>query len=757
MRYTARVRAADYAISRILPEDLRQEKYDLSAKGVDVLAARIARAHPDKYADLIKQIGDLGRHAAWTSGYTVTPKDLRPVIDKQQYFARLDAEISAVDAEPGLDDKERKRLKNEVRLRYSDLMSKDTATAAVAGRNSIAMATQSGARGNAGHLQAILTSPGVYTDEKDRIIPLFVRSSFAEGVRPAESLAGTYGGRKSVLSTKIATAKGGFFSKMLAQTAARYNVTAQDCGTGNGLDLSADDGSLRGRVLARPTAGYESGTVIDRHVAQDLRKAGKPVIVRSPMTCSAPHGLCAKCFGLESDGRFPKVGEHIGETASTSVGEPVTQMALNCLAAGTKVLMADLSSKSIEKIVVGDSVMGSNLAGEQFVVAVTHTWDQGMQAVRMYFFGEENEGQSVTATPEHKVLTYDGRVRSKRMLSELGDSVRALDVDGATILNSHKSGGYQHCFDITVDHPDELFVLTNGLIVSNSKHSGGQAKGGKKEFSGFDVISQFVQVPTEFKDRAAVAEKGGHVDSIDDAPQGGSYVTVDGERHFVLPGLAVNVKVGDTVEAGHQLSDGLVNPADIVRLRGLGEGRRYFADRFEKILTDSGMPPHRRRLEVIARAAVDNLRVEDGDDSHDWLPDDNVTEAQFASSYRKPENTVRGKASTAVGKYLQAPALHYGIGTKLTPSMADRLDQAGFEVETSDYRPPVDPEMRRLQTATHGSGDWLADMSTSYLKGQLRHNTERASDTNVKENYHYAPRLAVGVDFGKKVGESGMF
>ena len=961
----------------------------MSGKGIERLMARLARAHPDKYAHVTKQIGDLGRNAAWFSGFTVAPRDLDPVIDKQKYFGRMDAEMSALDKEKGLSEDERKKLRNEIRLRYSDLIGKDTATAAYAAGNAISRSTQSGARGNSGHLQAILSTPGIYTDSKDNIIPLFVRNSFAEGLRPAESLAGTYGGRKAVTATKTGTAQGGFASKMLAQIASHYNVTANDCGTANGIDLPADDPSLRGRVLAKDTGGHAAGTIIDRHVRADILKAGKPVIVRSPMTCGARHGLCAKCFGLESDGRMPKIGDSIGETAANSIGEPLTQGALNtkhnCLYVNdTEILTTSGERKMITNMVAGDQVIGVSEYGTRIPTSVEAVIDQGLQPVTRYNFAAprgRTAWLSVSSTPEHQVLTRNGKqaigstdhillpraVAVAGGLSEplaffagfyLGDGIRyATDVkaqslkitcaepetaeqlhtylkgrgmslkkrkrshdwavvkDEVTSPRDPKTGrmvpGDRHpceillkrlgrancytnektipdevwtwddesvaafisgfvtadgsiypdesgslavsfssasrdmmvrfvqllwsrvgvisscitrtakaegsstrksdqwqitvggrnelailsawlqpmgpkaakaeelraslpppdrsavimrllnseylgllpCADISVAAANELFSLSNGAVVKNS----GQAKGGKKDFSGFDVVSQFVQIPTEFKDRAAVAEVPGTVESVVDAPQGGQYITVEGKKHFALPGFGATVKTGDNVEAGQIISGGLASPADITRLRGLGEGRRYFADRLEKILQDSNQPPNRRRVEVIARAAVDNIRVLDGDKSHDWLPDDEVREADYNATYKKPANTIKGKASNSVGQYLQAPALHYSIGTKLTPSMTKRLDEAGYDVETSDHKPRAEAEMRRLQTAAHGSGDWLVDLSTSYIKSQMRDNAERATDTNVEKNYHYAPRLAVGVGFGANATKDGTF
>jgi hypothetical protein len=67
-----------------------------------------------------------------------------------------------------------------------------------------------------------------------------------------------------------------------------------------------------------------------------------------------------------------------------------------------------------------------------------------------------------------------------------------------------------------------------------------------------------------------------------------------------------------------------------------------------------------------------------------------------------------------------------------------------------------------LRTASHGSGDWLASMGTSYLSAQMRDSLERGDDTNVKSNPHYGPRLAFGGDlgeggFGENIRRTGRF
>jgi hypothetical protein len=752
------MKAVDFAVSRILPEDMRQSDYDLSKKGMANIMAQVASRYPDRFGEIAQKLGNLGRNAAWYQGYTTSGADTRPIIDTSRYYAQMDAELDDLRKQK-LDKDEFGDQRNEIYMKYSDMIEKDTMKAALSGGNNFARAVASGARGNAAHVKAILSTPGIYSDSKGRTIPLFVRNSFAGGLRPAEVLAGTYGARTAVISTKKSTAKGGDLLKIMTQGTLNYNVTEKDCGVENGIDLPSDDDSLTGRVLAAASGDLPAGTVIDRQALARLRKTGKPVMVRSAMTCNAAHGLCSKCVGVQADGYFPKIGESVGVTASAAIGEPIVQGALNCLVEGTMVRMADRSRKPIEEIAVGDEVMGADTSGKTFVVKVTHTWDQGLQEVNRYTYAIHDTKVEVVCTADHPILqtTEDGRFSKQPagVNSNTAHAVISEHPDFPTYLRilapreKIETMGTAHCFDISVDHPDELFVLDNGLIVKNTKHNSGMAKG-KKSFSGFNYISQFVQIPDEFKDKAAVSERDGMVENIEDAPQGGKFITVSGERHFALPGFEPTVKVGDKVEAGDQLSDGLVNPSDIVRLRGLGEGRRYYAERLGQILTDSGNPPDKRNVEILARSAVDSYITEDPDEDSPFQPDESVRSSDFSRGYTPPKDTADTHITKAIGSYLQKPALHYTIGTRLTPKMADRLQSAGIEsVSASRTEPWFKPEMMRLRTAAHDSKDWLVSMGTSYLSSQMRDALERGDETNVQENYHFGPRLAYGADAGK--------
>lgn len=421
-------------------------------------------------------------------------------------------------------------------------------------------------------------------------------------------------------STKRATAKGGDLAKQMVQSAANLVVSENDCGAANGIDLDSDDKSLRGRVLARDAGNIPAGTVLDKNSLANIRKQGaEKIIVRSAMTCQSKEGVCARCMGLNALGKFPARGDAVGITAAQSIGEPITQGALNV------------------------------------------------------------------------------------------------------------------------------------------KHQGGAA-GADRRYAGFSVINQFVQTPDTFPDKAVLSKIEGQVNSVIEAPQGGFYITVDNEPHYIAPGYPVTVKVGDRVEAGDTMSEGLADPGEVVELRGLGEGRKYYSDKLKQLLDDSGMEADRRNTELMARAALDHLQITDVKEDDEYLPDDVVSYSYFSNRYTPPKDTAKFKSDKAVGTYLQSPALHYTIGTKITPKIANHLKSSGFEeVFASQDSPTFKPHMVRLRAATHHGTDWLASMHTSYLKKQLSDSAIRGEESNIENNIHFAPRLAIGTNFGENIEQTGKF
>ncbi len=68
------------------------------------------------------------------------------------------------------------------------------------------------------------------------------------------------------------------------------------------------------------------------------------IYVRSPLTCEAEHGVCAKCYGLDlSNHKIVNVGESVGIVAAQSIGEPGTQLTMRTFHTGGIATTADIT------------------------------------------------------------------------------------------------------------------------------------------------------------------------------------------------------------------------------------------------------------------------------------------------------------------------------------------------------------------------------------------------------------------------------
>ena len=337
--------------------------------------------------------------------------------------------------------------------------------------------------------------------------------------------------------------------------------------------------------------------------------------------------------------------------------------------------------------------------------------------------------------------------RKGRMLADRLAGLPQDDIAGYYHRRLQEVVGVQPTYDLEVDHADHLFVLANGLIVSNSaKHSGGVA-GQEKAVGGFAYINQLIQTPKKMQGGAAHATVDGMVQRIEPAPAGGHYVTIGGEKHYVGEGFDLKVKKGDEIEAGDMLSDGIPNPAIITRYKGVGEGRRYFVNEFRKAMAGSGMQGHRRNIELLARGLINHVQLTEETD--DNAPDDIVPYSTLEHTYKPREGHERLTPKKALGQYLERPVLHYTIGTKIRPSMLRDFDDFGVqEIPVHRNPPPFVPHMVRGMYQLQHDPDWMTQMYGSGLKKSLLESVARGG-TSEERGTSFIPSLATGTDFGE--------
>lgn len=283
----------------------------------------------------------------------------------------------------------------------------------------------------------------------------------------------------------------------------------------------------------------------------------------------------------------------------------------------------------------------------------------------------------------------------------------------------------------------------------SSKHSGGVAGAGKT-VSGFKALNQMTQVPKAYPGGAAHSDLDGRVQSITDAPTGGKFISIGGKNHYVATGFDLKVKEGDEVEAGDVLSEGLPNPAKIVQYKGVGEGRRYFVKAFKNAMQDAGLGSPRgtrRNLEVVARGLINHVRLTE--EMGDHVSGDVVTYDQLEHSWEPRAGFRRMRPEAAVGKYLERPVLHHSIGTRVTKSMLNEMNEFGVkDLNVHDDPPPFEPEMIRGMENLQHDPDWMVNQLGSNLQKSMSKGVHRGAITN-ENGTSFVPALANPVQFGR--------
>jgi len=77
----------------------------------------------------------------------------------------------------------------------------------------------------------------------------------------------------------------------------------------------------------------------------------------------------------------------------------------------------------------------------------------------------------------------------------------------------------------------------------------------------------------------------------------------------------IRVKSGDIVEAGQRLTDGALNPHDVMRILGKAAAQRYLITEVQRVYRQQGVDINDKHIEVIVRQMIRKEKVEDGGDT----------------------------------------------------------------------------------------------------------------------------------------------
>lgn len=730
-------------VKSALPQKYKSYAQDSLTKGkLQNLTTSLAKEDPDAYIQILHKLNHIGQTVVSNYGKdtTVTLDDLDAGAQVKRSREKLQQLVKAILQRKDLTTKQKQQKVIQLGYKYTSKLKDLGLQDANKRKTGIANQIASGSRGNPVQLMQLIIGDMQMRDAANRDIPYLATMPYVDGDSPMSYWASGMSGRKSTYDTQAATGNVGYLSKQATNTVHNTPIIMQDCGTTDtGIPVNASDVENVGSMLLNKWRNYPAGTFVTQ---QMLQKANddQQFIVRSPTTCKAKHGVCAKCAGIQQNGKLPVIGSYVALNAVKSFVQPLTQVGISCLHPDTPVRMSYGSIKALKQIKVGDTVIGVSKDGVSKSVKVTHTFNNGIQPVYLFTYSNGYTKLSIACTQQHKLLQIIEDQTNKPKILPAGykcKDIAVLKLEGMEYnkgftgqenlipykLVEKKFLGQMQTRDIEVDHPDHLFLLGNGIICSNSKHGSGM--GGKKvqdpdgddQPTGFDSIKRMLLAPSTFPGGAVLSQVDGRISAVRPAPQGGNYITVGTTTIYSPRVRRVTVKVGDTVQAGDMLTNGVPNPMQIVKYKGIGQGRQYFMNKLFQLLPNSSAGTTRRNLQQFSRAMINKVKITQEQGFKGHYPGDIVDYDDITSDWQPRENSKEMSTKDATGKYLQKPVLYFSIGTRITPNVAKKLQKYGYnKILVNQKQPPFQPQFISSKSFVLNDRNWLPRLNGQRLK-----------------------------------------
>ncbi len=621
--------------------------------------------------------------------------------------------------------------------------------------NPIRMMADSGARGSREQVRQLAGMRGLMSKPSGEIIETPITANFREGLSVLEYFISTHGARKGLADTALKTADSGYLTRRLVDVAQDVIVSEEDCGTIDGITVSAimEGGdileSLRDRIVGRvsqedvydPTGGdklIKVGQLITEATANDVQAAGiERVKIRSVLTCESRRGVCQSCYGRNlATGQLIDIGEAVGVIAAQSIGEPGTQLTMRTFHfGGTASRVSEQSQHHVRnpgRVKYLNVKTVESKAGEFVVInrngklLIVDPKGRELERYALTYGSHLLVREGTEVEPGQAVVEWDpftsavltevaGKVKFHDIIE--GENVRE-ETDKVTGLSQRiivdAPGAEKRAPAVSVEGKEKRrYLLPTGshLVVSNGQrvHPGDTlVKIPRETTKTKDITGGLPRVVELFearspKEPAIISEIDGTV-KLGEIQKGMRKVEVHSDagdtREYSVPRtIHVNVQDGERVSAGDPLIDGSINPHDILQVLGEMELQRYLVDKIQEVYRSQSVAINDKHIEVIVRQMMRSIKIEEVGDT-EFLIDEQVHRFRFQE---ENERVIAAGGAPAVGR----PML-LGI-TKASLSTESFISAASFQETTRVL----------TEAAINGKVDYLRGLKENVIVGRL--------------------------------------
>lgn len=552
--------------------------------------------------------------------------------------------------------------------------------------NSVFMMADSGARGSPTQMKQLAGMRGLMARPSGEIIETPIISNFKEGLTVLEYFNSTHGARKGLSDTALKTANSGYLTRRLVDVAQDCVVLEKDCGTTQGILLRdvMEGGNvvapLGERILGRTVSAdvvdnltgktlVKAGTIIDEDLVDQLNESSVDEIwVRSVLTCEAPKGICAKCYGRDlARGAPVNIGEAVGIIAAQSIGEPGTQLTMRTFhiggaaEGGTEESTIDAPLAGIvhyiNHIVVRNGE-GDNIVMTRHCELVIKDEKGNEKFKRRLPYGAKLLVENDTPIKKgQRLVEWDPYTIP--IITEIAGFVNYVDlIDGASVREvvdeetgiasrvvvdwrQQKRGEDLKPRIVLRDKNGEPLTLANGMEARYflpvdtiiNVDNGVEVKAGdilarlpRESSKTRDITGGLPRVAELFearmpKDFAIISELDGRVEFGKDYKSKRRIIIIPEDKsiepiEYLIPkGRHVVVHEGDFVRRGDLLLDGNPVPHDILRVLGVAALAEYLVKEIQAVYRLQGVKIDDKHIEVIIRQMLQKKEVVDPGDS----------------------------------------------------------------------------------------------------------------------------------------------
>ena len=646
----------------------------------------------EKTAELLDRIKSLGYSFARRAGMTVAIADIKVPEVKTSLLDTAEQEVEKVSRmyRRGLITEE-ERYRKTIQLwtkateDVTDAMM-DNMACDKDGFNPVYMMAISGARGNKQQIRQLAGMRGLMADPSGRIIDLPIKANFKEGLTVLDYFTSSHGARKGLADTALRTADSGYLTRRLVDVSQDVIVREDDCDV-VGIDLVRERARLAtsprqalemlkdkliGRVLDKDVVNVETGelavpaeTILDEQSLADIADAGVTAI-----------SLRGAHLGSDSDINHTNLVQKIllGESddsiratlKETMVQNMLNKDTVNAIvdSNGVEIYPADtrLTEEGIEAILNSDvkevQVRNNEINGIEVEAIVEGTGI--IEPLKDRIVGRIAAEELINKETGEVIVPLNGEITE-----ELADEVvKHYDVVKIRSVLTCRSpyGVCRKCYGRDLGTGDQVQVgEAVGIIAAQSIgepgtqltmrtfHTGGVA--------GDDITQGLPRVEELFEARkpkrnAIIAENEGVVRVVpNEGKKGTNTIFITGEDgielDYLIPyGSRIIVKDGDVVSLGARLTEGSINPHDIMRVMGTQATQRYLVYEVQKVYKSQGVEINDKHIEVIVRQMLHKVKIETAGDA-DMLPGDMIDINTFDEENRRL--TLNGREN-ATGK-----------------------------------------------------------------------------------------------------------